>query len=139
MAITKLSTMLRREVAIDGRPYIVTLDANGLKIVPKGRRKGRELAWRDLVSGEAALAVALNASLQATPRGWGGPVAAEEPMSERARKKKDHEDTGKNRRRMREAVQARQRPARRRSETDERDTVTYKRGSAGDRSRRGAT
>jgi len=32
--------------------------------VPKGKRKGQELAWRDLVGGEAALAAALNASLQ---------------------------------------------------------------------------
>jgi hypothetical protein len=31
--------------------------------VPKGRRKGVEIAWKDLVSGEAALAAALNASL----------------------------------------------------------------------------
>jgi hypothetical protein len=29
----------------------------------KGRRKGLELAWNDLVTGEAALATALNASL----------------------------------------------------------------------------
>jgi len=29
----------------------------------KGRRKGQELAWKDLVSGDAALAVALNATL----------------------------------------------------------------------------
>jgi hypothetical protein len=29
----------------------------------KGRRKGLELSWKDLVSGEAALATALNASV----------------------------------------------------------------------------
>lgn len=34
------------------------------KLTPKGRRKGHELRWKDLVSGEAALAVALNASLR---------------------------------------------------------------------------
>ena len=43
-------------------------DAQGLTIVPKGKRKGRQLAWRDLVSGEAALAVALNASLATSSR-----------------------------------------------------------------------
>ena len=30
----------------------------------KGKRKGRELTWKDLISGDAALAVALNASVQ---------------------------------------------------------------------------
>jgi len=32
--------------------------------VPKGRRNGLELAWTALASGDAALATALNASLQ---------------------------------------------------------------------------
>jgi len=31
--------------------------------VPKGKRNGLELAWKVLVSGEAALATALNASV----------------------------------------------------------------------------
>jgi hypothetical protein len=61
---TKLSSPLKRELAIDGNPYMLTIDADGLKLVPKGKRKGRELLWRHLASGEAALAVALNASLQ---------------------------------------------------------------------------
>ena len=61
---TKLEKPLRREVDIDGQPYMVTLAPEGLKIVPKGKRKGLELAWKALVSGEAALATALNASLQ---------------------------------------------------------------------------
>ena len=42
---------------------MLTLTPAGLKLAQKGRRKGHELAWRDLVGGEAALAVALNASL----------------------------------------------------------------------------
>jgi hypothetical protein len=61
---TKLTGALRRELAIGGNPYVLTITAEGFKLVPKGKRKGRELAWHDLVSGEAALAVALNASLQ---------------------------------------------------------------------------
>ena len=61
--MTKLEAPLRRELAVDGRPYVLTITSDGFKLVPKGKRKGRELAWRDLVSGEAALAVALNASL----------------------------------------------------------------------------
>lgn len=60
---TKLEKPLRREVAIDGHPYMVTVSPAGLKLVPKGKRKGLELAWTSLVSGKAALATALNASL----------------------------------------------------------------------------
>ena len=60
---TKLEKPLRREVEIDGQPYMVTLSPEGLKLVPKGKRKGLELGWKALVSGEAALASALNASL----------------------------------------------------------------------------
>jgi hypothetical protein len=61
---TKLDKPLKRELDLDGEPYTLTLSPEGLKLVPKGKRKGRELAWKDLVSGEAALAVALNASLE---------------------------------------------------------------------------
>ena len=60
---TKLEKPLRREVDIEGQPYMVTLSPEGLKLVPKGKRKGLELAWKSLVSGDAALASALNASL----------------------------------------------------------------------------
>ena len=61
---TKLTNPLKRELVIGGKPYMLTISADGLRLVPKGKRKGRELKWRDLVSGEAALAVALNASLE---------------------------------------------------------------------------
>ena len=48
---------------IDGRRYTLTISPAALHLVPKGRRKGYELRWIDLVSGDAALATALNASL----------------------------------------------------------------------------
>ena len=60
---TKLDKALKREVSIEGEPYMLTISPEGLKLVPKGKRKGLELAWKALVSGEAALATALNASL----------------------------------------------------------------------------
>jgi hypothetical protein len=60
---TRLEKPLRREVLIKRKPYVVTITTGGLKLTQKGRRKGQELRWEDLVSGEAALAVALNASL----------------------------------------------------------------------------
>jgi hypothetical protein len=62
--MTKLDKTLKREIDIDGEAYILTLSPEGLKLTIKGKRKGQELAWKDLVSGEAALAVALNASLE---------------------------------------------------------------------------
>ena len=61
---TKLDRPLRREIEIDGKNYIVTISPDGLKLTAKGKRKGMELAWADMVSGQAALATALNASLQ---------------------------------------------------------------------------
>ncbi|HVI25655.1 MAG TPA: hypothetical protein VM576_05605 [Xanthomonadaceae bacterium] len=61
--MTPLDKPLRRELDINGRPWTLTIDPERLKLVEKGRRKGVELAWRDLVNGDAALAVALQASL----------------------------------------------------------------------------
>jgi len=60
---TKLEKPLKREVQIGERAYMLTISPAGLKLVPKGKRNGLELAWTALVSGEAALATALNASV----------------------------------------------------------------------------
>ena len=62
--MTKLEGTLRREISIDGEPYTLAISPEGLKLTQKGHRKGHELRWKDLVSGEAALAVALNASVR---------------------------------------------------------------------------
>jgi hypothetical protein len=62
---TKLEGTLKRELLIDGQQYTLTLSPTGLLLTSKGRRKGLQLGWTDLVSGEAALATALNASLTA--------------------------------------------------------------------------
>lgn len=56
---TALDKPLRREIPIGDRAYTLTIDPNGLKLVEKGRRNGVELAWQDLVNGDAALASAL--------------------------------------------------------------------------------
>jgi hypothetical protein len=61
--MTRLDKPLKRELRIKAKAYVLTIDPDGLKLTLKGRRKGIDLAWRDLVSGEAAMAVALNASL----------------------------------------------------------------------------
>jgi hypothetical protein len=61
---TRLQKPLKRELEIEGKPYTLTLTPEGMKLVEKGRRKGHEIRWSELVSGGTALAVALNASLE---------------------------------------------------------------------------
>jgi hypothetical protein len=63
---TKLVKPLRREIMIGEDTYIVAISPEGLKLTAKGKRKGIEIAWSAMVSGEAALASALNASLEQT-------------------------------------------------------------------------
>jgi len=61
---TKLDKALKREIEIDGKPYMLTISPEGMKLVRKGKRNGLEISWKDLASGDAALATALNASLK---------------------------------------------------------------------------
>ncbi|MET0254965.1 MAG: hypothetical protein ABW193_04185 [Luteibacter sp.] len=61
--MTPLDKPLKREVSVGGKPYSLTIDPQGLKLVEKGKRNGVELAWKDILSGDAGLAVALQASL----------------------------------------------------------------------------
>jgi hypothetical protein len=61
---TKLDKSLKREFEVNGELYMLTISPEGMKLVPKGKRKGHELTWKDLISGQTALAVALNASLE---------------------------------------------------------------------------
>jgi hypothetical protein len=61
---TKLEKALKREIQIEGKPYTLIIDPEGLRLMEKGRRKGLELAWKDLVSGQAGLSAALQASMK---------------------------------------------------------------------------
>lgn len=61
--VTKLLKVLRREITVAREAWIVTLTPNGMKLTRKGRRRGVELAWKELVNGDAAFASALNATL----------------------------------------------------------------------------
>jgi hypothetical protein len=63
--MTPLHSTLKRALTIDGRDYVLTLTETALKLTLKGKRNGVELPWLQLVNGEAALAVALHASLGA--------------------------------------------------------------------------
>jgi hypothetical protein len=62
---TPLHSTLKRALSIDGREYVLTLTDTALKLTLKGKRNGVELPWSQLVNGEAALAVALHASVGA--------------------------------------------------------------------------
>lgn len=63
---TKLDKALKRELVIEGKPYMVTVSPDGIKVVEKGKRKGHELSWGSIVSGDAQLAQDLRISLDAT-------------------------------------------------------------------------
>lgn len=62
--MVRLDKPMRREVMVGDEAYTLTIDPAGLKLVQKGRRNGLVLEWQELVSGDAALATALQASLQ---------------------------------------------------------------------------
>ena len=63
---TVLAKELKRQVTIDGVNYTVAVDPDGFRLTGKGKRRPQvDLRWRDLLSGDAAMAVALNASLVA--------------------------------------------------------------------------
>ena len=61
--MTPLDKTLKRALVIDGEDYVVTLSPQMLKLTQKGKRLGLALKWADIISGETALAVALQASL----------------------------------------------------------------------------
>ena len=62
---TQLNKTVKRAVSIQGRDFVVSISPEGLKLTLKGRRKGFELRWVELVTGDAALTTALNASVGA--------------------------------------------------------------------------
>jgi len=61
--MTRLEKSLKRELKIRNAPYVLTIDPDGFKLTKKGKRKGIEIAWQNLVSGDEAMAVALRASV----------------------------------------------------------------------------
>jgi len=66
---TVLDKELKRQVTVDGVDYTVAVDPEGFRLTGKGKRRPQvELRWRDLLSGDAAMAVALNASLSNKPQ-----------------------------------------------------------------------
>ena len=63
---TKLDKVLKRELEIDGQSYIAAISPDGVKVTKKGFRKGNEISWRQIISGDASLASDLSASVDAS-------------------------------------------------------------------------
>jgi hypothetical protein len=61
--VTPLDKTLKRLIKIKGNDFVVTLTPDALKVTRKGHQRGVEMRWESLVSGESALAVALQASV----------------------------------------------------------------------------
>ena len=61
---TRLDKTIRRELDLAGKLYTVSIGPEGVKVVPKGGRKGYEISWASLLSGEAELRRDLNLSIE---------------------------------------------------------------------------
>jgi hypothetical protein len=59
---TKLNKQLKREIDVDGKPYMVTLSPEGVKLTEKGKRLGREHSWKELLGGEGSTLAAPTSS-----------------------------------------------------------------------------
>ncbi len=60
---TRLDKTIKRELELGGKLYTVSISPAGVRIVPKGGRKGYEITWETLLSGDAELRRDLNMSL----------------------------------------------------------------------------
>jgi hypothetical protein len=65
----KLDGPIRRELKLGKELYTVIVSPEGVKIALKGRRKGREISWETLLSGDAELTQALKMSVDAFASG----------------------------------------------------------------------
>lgn len=66
---TKLDKSIKRELELDGKLYTVTIAPDGIKVVEKGKRKGQEIPWRSIITGDASLNESLKISVDATDPG----------------------------------------------------------------------
>ena len=69
---TKLEKPIKRELDVDGETYTVVISPEGVRITLKGRRKGHELSWQTILSGDAELTQQLKISLDAIADGGEG-------------------------------------------------------------------
>jgi hypothetical protein len=61
----RLEKTIKRELELEGKTYTVQIAPEGIKVTEKGKRKGREISWRAIISGDAQLAEELKMSLDA--------------------------------------------------------------------------
>jgi len=50
---TKLDKTIKRELEISGKAYTVAISPEGVKITPKGGRKGQEVTWASMVQADS--------------------------------------------------------------------------------------
>ena len=60
---TKLEKTLKREITIDGKAYMVAISPEGVKVTQMGFRRGPEMTWRAIISGEGELGQQLKSSV----------------------------------------------------------------------------
>lgn len=63
---TKLDKPIKRELELDGQLYTVIMAPDGIKVTEKGKRKGQEVSWRAIISGDASLTQDLKVSVDAS-------------------------------------------------------------------------
>jgi hypothetical protein len=61
----KLEKSIKRELEMEGKTYTIQIAPEGIKVTEKGKRKGREISWRAIISGDAQLAEDLKMSIDA--------------------------------------------------------------------------
>lgn len=61
----RLDHIIKRELKIGRELYTVSMSPDGVKITLKGRRKGHEISWEALLSGDAELTQQLKMSVDA--------------------------------------------------------------------------
>jgi hypothetical protein len=66
---TKLEKSIKRELEHQGKLYTITIAPEGVKVVEKGKRNGRELSWGSIINGDATLNENLRISVDATHPG----------------------------------------------------------------------
>jgi hypothetical protein len=63
---TKLDKPIKRELEVGGVLYTIIVSPDGVRVTEKGKRRGRELSWHSIISGDAELAESLRISVDAT-------------------------------------------------------------------------
>ncbi|HET9798426.1 MAG TPA: hypothetical protein VFP90_10570 [Gemmatimonadaceae bacterium] len=66
---TKLEKSIKRELEHQGKLYTITIAPDGVKVVEKGKRNGKELSWGSIINGDATLNENLRISVDATHPG----------------------------------------------------------------------